>query len=220
MDEEQNVIAEVSHELRLPLANIKLLVETLLDGAIDDSEAANKMLLRAQKEIGRLEDLVNNLLSVTPGRQFEAIEKQSVLLQDACDYAVSSTSELAKRKNIKVTIDLKDGCSIQANPDQLNQVILNLVENAIKYTNDGGSVKIASGIADGSFYVEDTGIGIAQSEIPKIFKRFYRVNRNKAKGSTGLGLSIVKHILDLHGAKITVKSTLQEGSTFTVEFPT
>lgn len=219
MDEEQNVIAEVSHELRLPLANIKLLVETLLDGAIDDSEAANKMLLRAQKEIGRLEDLVNNLLSVTPGRQFEAIEKQSVLLSDACDYAVSSTCELAKRKQIKVTTDLKEGCSIQANPDQLNQVLLNLVENAIKYTNDGGSVKISSGIADGSFYVEDTGIGIAQSEIPKIFKRFYRVNRNKAKGSTGLGLSIVKHILDLHGAKITVKSTLQEGSTFTVEFP-
>ncbi len=219
MDEEQNVIAEVSHELRLPLANIKLLVETLLDGAMDDAEAANKMLLRAQKEIGRLEDLVNNLLSVTPGRQFEAIEKQNVLLADACEYAIVSTKELAKQKKITVTTDIKDGFSIQANPDQLNQVILNLVENAIKYTNDGGFVKIASGIADGSFWVEDTGIGIAQSEIPKIFKRFYRVNRNKAKGSTGLGLSIVKHILDLHQAKITVKSTVQEGSTFTVEFP-
>jgi two-component system phosphate regulon sensor histidine kinase PhoR len=219
MDEEQNVIAEVSHELRLPLANIKLLVDTLLDGAMDDAEAANRMLLRAQKEIGRLEDLVNNLLSVTPGRQFEAIEKQSVRLADACEYAIISTKELAKQKKITVSTDIKDDFVIQANPDQLNQVILNLVENAIKYTNDGGFVKIASGTADGSFWVEDTGIGIAQSEIPKIFKRFYRVNRNKAKGSTGLGLSIVKHILDLHAAKITVKSTVQEGSTFTVEFP-
>ncbi len=234
MDEEQHVasevsVAEVSHELRLPLANIKLLVDTLLDGAIEDQEAANRMLLRAKKEVSRLEDLVNSLLSATPGRQFEEIDKQTVLLLDACDYAVSSTRDLAKQKKITVEVNIKDGFSINANPDKLNQVLLNLVENAIKYTEAGGKVRVVSGTTGSSgnsfssFQVEDTGIGIAESEIPRIFKRFYRVDRNSAKGSTGLGLSIVKHILDLHGANITVKSKDQgesRGSTFTVEFPT
>ncbi len=224
MEEEQHPasevsVAEVSHELRLPLANIKLLVDTLLDGAIEDQEAAERMLLRAKKEVSRLEDLVGSLLSATPGRQFEEIDKQAVLLSDACEYAVSSTRDLAVQKKISVEVDIKEGFVINANPDKLNQVLLNLVENAIKYTMPTGKVRVVSGTTDGSFYVEDNGIGIPESEYSRIFKRFYRVDRNSAKGSTGLGLSIVKHILDLHGAKITVKSKESVGSTFTVEFP-
>jgi Signal transduction histidine kinase len=212
-------IAEVSHELRLPLANIKLLVETLLDGAVEDKETAIRMLERAQREVNRLEALVKDLLSVEEvAEQRDELKAKAVPLMNAATYAIECTSKQAEQKNIVVIAEVQPGFIINANPDQLNQVVLNLVENAIKYTSDGGRVWIRSG-NPGVFSVSDNGIGIASAEIPKIFKRFYRVDRSQAPGSTGLGLSIVKHIADLHGAKITVQSQESKGSTFFLEFP-
>lgn len=213
-------IAEVSHELRLPIANIKLLVETVLDGAIDDRDAALRMLMRAKQEVERLEALVADLISIEEvSTNMDNVKRQKVLLADAARYASESVTKLAREKKITVHTEIADGFTINANPDQLNQVMLNLVENAVKYTPSGGEVHIRSGSEKGSFSVSDTGIGIPTLEIPKIFKRFYRVNRTKAPGSTGLGLSIVKHIADIHGAKISVQSQDSAGSTFFLQFP-
>jgi signal transduction histidine kinase len=140
-------------------------------------------------------------------------------LEDRARYALDTTRTLAAGKSINVQIAVDPGWKIYANPEQLDQVILNLVENAIKFTPAGGQVWIKSGTKPGSFLIVDTGIGMAALEIPKIFKRFYRIDRAQSRGSTGLGLSIVKHISDLHGAKINVVSEEGRGSTFEVAFP-
>lgn len=214
-------IAEVSHELRLPIANIKLLVETLLDGALEDKETLVRMLKRTSQEVDRLEGLVKDVLSIehVTHNQQEDLMRSEVLLLDSAIYALESTEDLARKKNIRLRTEVEDDYCIYANREQLNQVVLNLVENAVKYTQEGGEVKIRSGQNPGVLIVSDNGIGIEKEEVPKIFNRFYRVDRTKQRGSTGLGLSIVKHIADLHGAKITVQSELGAGSRFIVEFP-
>jgi len=213
-------IAEVSHELRLPIANIKLLVETLLDGAHEDTDTALRMLDRTRQEVERLEALVNDLISIEEvADNRDNVKKRPIPLADAARYACESVTKSASKKNIYVNAEIEAGFTINANPDQLNQVMLNLVENAVKYTPSGGEVIIRSGPQRGMFSVTDSGIGIPNSEIPKIFKRFYRVDRTRAPGSTGLGLSIVKNIADLHGAKIIVQSQESKGSTFILQFP-
>jgi two-component system phosphate regulon sensor histidine kinase PhoR len=213
-------IAEVSHELRLPIANIRLLIETLLNGALDDKAIATRMLMRAQSEAERLQSLVSDLLSVEQlaSARSEAQAEWLSLLKRA-EYALESTSKLAKESDVKVELKIPPDFRVYANPTQLDQVLLNLLENAIKFTPAKGQVTIRAGGKEGVFSVEDTGVGMPSQEIPKIFQRFYRIDRAKTRGSTGLGLSIVKHILDLHGAKITVTSEEGKGSTFLLEFP-
>lgn len=213
-------IAEASHELRLPIANLKLLIETLLDGgALEDEATARRMLSRAKTEIDRLQSLVVNLLSVEQSASRREITKLWVPLDARANYAVETTKKQAAEKNIRVDVQIEGGFYIYANPEQLDQVILNLVENAIKFTPEGGVVTVKSGSKPGMFSVEDTGIGMAAQEIPKIFQRFYRVDRAASRGSTGLGLSIVKHIAEVHGAKIGVISEEGRGSVFQLEFP-
>lgn len=212
-------IAEVSHELRLPIANVSLLVETLLDGGLEDAQVARRMLERAKQECARLQSLVNDLLSVEKlSETREQIPREWVDLAERAQYAVDSTQKLAKAGRVKVKIAVEPGFRVYANAPQIDQILLNLLENAVKFTPEGGIVTIKSG-APGCFSVSDTGIGMPESEIPKIFARFYRIDRSRSKGSTGLGLSIVKHILDLHDAKINVRSKEGEGSTFSLEFP-
>ncbi|MFN8554331.1 MAG: HAMP domain-containing sensor histidine kinase [Candidatus Obscuribacterales bacterium] len=213
-------IAEASHELRLPIANLKLLIETLLDGgALEDEATARRMLSRAKTEIDRLQSLVVNLLSVEQSASRRDVSKFWVPLEARANYAVETTRKQASEKNIRLDMQVEGGFYIYANPEQLDQVVLNLVENAIKFTPEGGVVTIKSGAKPGMFSVEDTGIGMPAQEIPKIFQRFYRIDRAASRGSTGLGLSIVKHIADLHGAKISVISEEGRGSVFQLEFP-
>jgi two-component system phosphate regulon sensor histidine kinase PhoR len=215
----QDWIAEVSHELRLPIANIKLLVETLLDGALDDPQTARRMLSRAKTEVDRLQSLVVNLLSIETVSQEHQLKREWVELEGKARAAFETVTKLITEKSITVEIDVAPHFSVFANASQLDQVILNLVENAIKFTPSGGRVAIRSGPEPGSFSVTDNGVGIPAHEIPKIFQRFYRVDRAQSRGSTGLGLAIVKHIADLHGAKIIVTSKEGAGSSFSLEFP-
>jgi len=215
-------IAEVSHELRLPIANIRLLIETLLNGALEDDETARKMLNRAHAEVKRLQSLVADLLAVeqlSTTSRYELLAKEWLSLEAKAKYAIESTATMARESGVNVRLAIAPGFRVFANSAQLDQVLLNLLENALKFTPSGGTVKITSRGEDGCFSVDDTGIGMAESEIPKIFQRFYRIDRTKSKGSTGLGLSIVKHILDSHGAKITVTSKQGKGSSFMLEFP-
>jgi two-component system phosphate regulon sensor histidine kinase PhoR len=239
-EDKDSFIAEVSHELRLPLANIKLLVETLLDGALEDPITARHMLGRAKEEVQRLQLLVSDLLSheKLKGPRFD-MRFERVNIHERALYAIETTRELSQSRAVKVELEVPETFELQADMDQINQVLVNLVENAIKFTPEGGLVTIRagsraggqagghiSGSAGGSacggppfIEVEDTGIGMAEVEIPKIFQRFYRVDRGRTRGSTGLGLSIVKHIADLHGAKIAVSSKEGTGTKFTIEFP-
>jgi two-component system phosphate regulon sensor histidine kinase PhoR len=212
-------IAEVSHELRLPIANLKLLIETLLDGALEDQNAARRMLNRAQTEVDRLQRLVVDLLSVEQTSSSREVAKSWVPLETRAQYAIETTKKQAQEKNVRLHMQIEPGFYIFVNPEQLDQVLLNLVENAIKFTPEGGTITVRSGRETGIFSVEDTGIGMAAQEIPKIFQRFYRIDRAKTRGSTGLGLSIVKHIADLHGARISVTSEEGRGSKFQLEFP-
>jgi two-component system phosphate regulon sensor histidine kinase PhoR len=215
------LIAEVSHELRLPIANIRLLVETLLDGAIEDKEVSRRMLKRAFQEVERLQTLVSDLLSLeqisrSPSRQ---LLRQWNDLSERARYAAESVATMALSRGVQIEVKVKPGFRIYANPEQLDQVLLNLLENAVKFTPAGGLVTVESGPGAGEFSVRDSGIGIPANEIPKIFQRFYRVDRTQSKGSTGLGLSIVKNIVELHGAKIHVESSEGKGSTFALQFP-
>ena len=213
--------AEVSHELRLPIANIRLLVETLLNGALDDHDTAVRMLNRAHSEVKRLQALVSDLLSVEKlsTSRYELLSKEWLSLEPSAKYAIESTGAMAAGSGVNVCLAIEPNFVVYANPAQLDQVLLNLVENALKFTPSGGTVTITSKEKPGCFSVDDTGIGMSEAEIPKIFQRFYRIDRSKSKGSTGLGLSIVKHILDSHDAKITVTSKEGYGSSFLLEFP-
>ncbi|HEY9682128.1 MAG TPA: HAMP domain-containing sensor histidine kinase [Oculatellaceae cyanobacterium] len=213
-------IAEVSHELRLPIANLKLLVETLLDGALEDEVTAKRMLTRAKSEVDRLQSLVVNLLSVERvASTRKDVHRIWVPFSSRVDYALETVRKLASEKEIDIRTQIAPDHNVYANPEMFDQILLNLLENAVKFTPSGGSVTIISGGQPGQFSVTDTGIGIASHEIPKIFQRFYRVDRAQSRGSTGLGLSIVKHIVELHGAKINVKSEEGKGSTFELTFP-
>jgi two-component system phosphate regulon sensor histidine kinase PhoR len=213
-------IAEVSHELRLPIANIRLLVETLLDGALDDREVCRRMLKRAHQEVDRLQRLVADLLSVEQVSQAQdELKCQWINLKERAHYALESINSMASGRGVKVKLDIAPDFLIYANLEQLDQVLLNLVENAVKFTGSQGTVTVSSLTNPGCFAVSDTGIGMSEHEIPKIFQRFYRIDRSQSKGSTGLGLSIVKHILDMHGGRIVVTSKEGVGSTFEVYFP-
>ncbi len=213
-------IAEVSHELRLPIANLKLLVETLLDGALEDEVTARRMLTRAKSEVERLQSLVVNLLSVEKvAATRQDVRRIWLPFESRVAYALDSTSKMAAEKKISINTEIQPEHGIFANPEMFDQILLNLLENAIKFTPAGGQVTIKSGARHGEFSITDTGIGMAPQEIPKIFQRFYRIDRAQSRGSTGLGLSIVKHIVDLHGAKINVKSQEGHGSTFELSFP-
>jgi two-component system phosphate regulon sensor histidine kinase PhoR len=213
-------IAEVSHELRLPIANLKLLVETLLDGALEDEVTARRMLTRAKSEVDRLQSLVVNLLSVERvASTRKDVHRAWLPFSSRVDYALETVRKLAAEKELHIRTEIAPNHNVYANPEMFDQILLNLLENAVKFTLAGGSVTIKSGAESGQFSVTDTGIGIAPHEIPKIFQRFYRVDRAQSRGSTGLGLSIVKHIVELHGAKINVKSEEGKGSTFELTFP-
>ena len=219
-EDKDSFIAEVSHELRLPLANIKLLVETLLDGALEDPVTARRMLGRAKEEVQRLQHLVDDLLSheKLQGPRFD-MRFEAVNVYQRALYAVETTKELADSRQVTVAQAVPEDFVLYADLDQINQVLVNLVENAVKFTGPGGLVTITGGGTPPFIAVQDNGIGMNEAEIPKIFQRFYRVDRGRTRGSTGLGLSIVKHIVDLHSAKIIVTSKENVGSKFTIEFP-
>lgn len=213
-------IAEVSHELRLPIANIKLLVETLLDGALEDPDVCRRMLKRAHSEVDRLEKLARDLLSVEQVSQSrQEVRLDWVDFEGRAKYAADSVATMAISNGVQIKIKVAPNFRIYANQEQLDQVLLNLLENAVKFTPAGGLVSVSSCASAGSFEVRDTGVGMSPQEIPKIFQRFYRIDRVQSKGSTGLGLSIVKNIADLHGARIVVESEEGKGSVFRLEFP-
>ncbi|OGI19620.1 MAG: hypothetical protein A3B68_01570 [Candidatus Melainabacteria bacterium RIFCSPHIGHO2_02_FULL_34_12] len=216
----QESIGEMSHELRRPITNIKTLTESLLLGAKNEPEIAQKFLEQINNEVDRLTKLVNELLNLSKIRSGKLSQsKKNIALGSKIEDAFKLLKSIADKNKTQIINEVPEGYEIFADPEQIDHVIQNLIENAIKYSPEGSKVTVKPGPEKGSFLVEDTGAGILESEIPKIFERFYRVDRTKAKGSSGLGLSIVKNVVDLHGGKIEVKSSPGSGSSFIIYLP-
>jgi two-component system phosphate regulon sensor histidine kinase PhoR len=212
-------IANASHELKTPLTSIKGFVETLRGGALEDKEVSRDFLRIIAEHSERLDKLINDLLHLTRLESKEAaLEKKDLDLSRLVGGAIADFQGQLRKKNITVKNDLPQPCPAFAEQDKMEQVFANLLDNAIKYNKDGGWVKIYSqDIREGiRVTVEDSGYGIPARDIPRIFERFYRVDKARSRelGGTGLGLAIVKHIIELHGGCVGVESTEGLGSKF------
>lgn len=212
-------IANVSHELRTPIFTIQGFIETLLDGAIDDPKVNKQFLQKANQHTISLSNLLNDLIDISMIESGEM--RMSYRFFKVNEYIKDIIRQLepqAEEKGLKLNYQpVKDSLEVFGDKGKLKQVFVNLIQNAIKYTDKGVvEVKAEEGKKYVKFMVKDTGIGIPESSINRIFERFYRVDkaRSRSVGGTGLGLAIVKHILEAHSSTIEVNSVLNEGSEF------
>jgi PAS domain S-box-containing protein len=220
-------VANVSHELRTPLSVIKGYVETLQDGALDDRARAAQYLDTVSRHTENLTSLVDDLLSLSRLDSTSAVPSpRPVHLGKVAQKVSELMTARAHKMGHKLVLQIADGLpAVIGNPEYLERALSNLVENAIKYTTreGGGLIRTVVRRDNGQVIVEviDNGVGIAKDDLPRIFERFYRVDRSRSRdaGGTGLGLSIVKHIVQAHGGQIEVVSTPGEGSTFRMRFP-
>ena len=219
----RDFISNVSHELRTPLASLKALTETLQDGAMDDPPAAQRFLGRIQTEVDALTQMATELLELS------RIESGQVPLDrkpvQPCALLNSATDRMRLQVE-RAGLDLQVNCSpdlpfIRVDLPRLEQVLVNLIHNAAKFTPAGGSISLAA-TKEGNFIrfsVQDTGLGIPADDLSRIFERFYRVDRSRAGGGTGLGLSIAKHLVEAHAGSIWAESRESNGSTFYFTIP-
>jgi two-component system phosphate regulon sensor histidine kinase PhoR len=212
-------VANASHELKTPLTSIKGFVETLLEGALDDKENNRNFLKIIWDHAERLDNLVNDLLSLSHLESKEImLKKTNFSLRQQAEDVIPGFRFQLKKKNIEIKNDLPVGILVTADKDRLEQVVTNLIDNAIKFNKEKGFVRIYGEETSGKvkITVEDSGIGIPGKDIPRIFERFYRVDKARSRelGGTGLGLSIVKHIMELHNGSVGVESTEGLGSKF------
>lgn len=212
-------VANVSHELKTPLTSIKGFVETLLEGALEDKQNSRHFLQIVQDNANRLDNLVNDLLDLSYlESKAAALEKNEVKISNLVEDILGGFNSQLKKKNITAKNDFPADLVIRADKDKIIQVLINLIDNAIKFNRENGTIKIYSAESGDKikFLVEDYGIGIPPKDISRIFERFYRVDKARSRelGGTGLGLSIVKHIIDLHGGSVGVESTEGLGSKF------
>ncbi|PTL39864.1 two-component system histidine kinase PnpS [Alkalicoccus saliphilus] len=219
----KDFVANVSHELKTPVTSLKGFTETLLDGAMNDEELREKFLTIIARESGRLEDLITDLLELSriEGEHFQ-LDWQEVDLSELVSEAVTMLSEKASAKKMNLKTKVDGDVVIPGDPARLKQVMINLINNAVVYTPAGGEVivRIRGQKENVIMEVSDTGIGISKKEIPRIFERFYRVDRARSRnsGGTGLGLAIVKHLAEAHHANLSVESRPGKGTTFRIEF--
>lgn len=217
----QDFVANVSHELRTPLTTIRALAETLGDSPPEELiELGANYLPRIVGEVDRLTAITTDLLTLTHA-ETTPIVKEGVEFDQVVRQVVEQSRRLAEQKGLAITVEAAP-CTVNANQDHLTQVLINLVENAIKYTVRGSvEVRLSAQTGHARLTVTDSGIGIPQEDQARIFERFYRVDKGRSResGGTGLGLSIVKHIVEQHGGSIEVDSILGLGTTFRVELP-
>jgi two-component system phosphate regulon sensor histidine kinase PhoR len=217
----RDFVANVSHELRTPMTTIRAMSETLLDGEPEDRELTDRYLQKIIREVDRLTAMTDDLLTLSKIENERPLQ-QPFNLVDVARSVVQQLIPKAKKKGIDLRFVSPDRLSVLGSSSEMTQVVLNLVDNAINYTATG-SVEVAL-VAEGErikMTVRDTGIGIAEEHLRRIFERFYRVDRgrSRATGGTGLGLSIVRHIVESHDGSIKVESELNKGSVFTVVLP-
>jgi two-component system phosphate regulon sensor histidine kinase PhoR len=214
-------IDNVSHELKTPIFNIQGYLYTLIEGGMEDSEIAEKYLQRAVDNVDRIAEIVQELNQIS---KFESggiqLDIKPFNIHDLVEEVISYMEIGAQRK--KINLELKDHAHrpymVTADREMIRQVLVNLVSNSIKYGRENGKTLIGFYDLDKNILVEvsDTGKGISQEHLPRLFERFYRVDKGRSRdeGGTGLGLSIVKHIIEAHNQTINVRSRIDVGSTF------
>lgn len=230
----RELVANVSHELKTPLAAIKGYAETLRLGAVNDTEHNVHFVRRIEEQADRLHELILDILQIArleSGQ--ESFELTSVPVADLLEECANQFAEAAAAKKINLTCEPAErSLAAWADEEGVRTILTNLIDNAIKYTSPGGSVTLRA-FPDGNarlppsqsnsltLEVSDTGIGIAEKDLPRIFERFYRVDKARSRelGGTGLGLSIVKHLAQSFGGHVSVESQLHRGSTFRIQLP-
>lgn len=229
----RDFIANVSHELRTPLASVRLLAETLEDAIDTDRDKAQSFVGKIEDEVQYLTSLVTELLDLS---RIEAgqvpMNIQPVEVEQLIHEITARMLPLAQRHRVQLQTEIEFGATrVAADSRQIARVLVNLVHNAIKFTPSGGTVTIGTTRQPGGnaqrFYVRDTGIGIRPEDLPRVFERFYKVNRARSKsdfiglggGGSGLGLAIARHVVEAHGGRLTAESNYQQGSSFIFTLP-
>ena len=219
----RDFVSNLSHELRTPLASLKALAETLQEGALDDPPAARRFVDQIQTEVDALTQMVNELLELSKiesGRF--SLDRIPAAASDLLQSAARRMQVQAERARLRLRVECGDGLpNLRVDSQRLEQVLVNLIHNAVKFTPAGGEVVLLAQPIPGEvrFAVRDTGVGIPADEVSRIFERFYRVDKSRSGSGTGLGLSIAKHIVEAHGGKIWAESVEGQGSTFYFTIP-
>ena len=217
-------VSNVSHELRSPLASVRLMTETLEDGGIDDDSIARDFLGRIRREVDRMNSLVDDLLELARIESgLDAAPHTPMQLGPVVQEAVSRLRVRAAQKGVRLDMEVPEHLPrVRADEGRIGQVLTNLLDNALKWTERGGSIRLQAeeGVDVVRVSVQDTGVGIPQEHMPHIFERFYKGDRARRDGGSGLGLAIVKHIVQQCGGEVSAQSQPGQGSTFTFTVPT
>ncbi|MGB4644594.1 MAG: HAMP domain-containing sensor histidine kinase, partial [Dictyoglomaceae bacterium] len=218
-------LGNASHELRTPLTSVQILIDLFSEKKITLDEIYNEFFPYLRKEIERMGKLVSNLLNLS---RLEAgvieLQLKEIKLVEAVINVVERLNPYISKKKLKIKVKIPDDLVIEADPQHLDTILFNLIENAVKYTFDGGKVEVSikKNKESISIFVKDTGVGIPEKDLNRIFDRFYRISKSRTNEdgfSTGLGLSIVKKLVERHGWDIKVESKLNEGTKFEIILP-
>lgn len=218
----QEFLSNVSHELRTPLSSVKLMLETLLQGGDDDARSV--FLPQALNEVDRLVQLVQRFLEQARAESGELVLRiEEVDLEPLARSALQTFAQAAASKQISLDLVVRKPVIVDADPQRLTQILINLIDNGLRFTPAGGAVTVELDVVHGYAVIRiaDTGVGIPYKDLPHIFERFFVADRSRARGITGagLGLSIVKDIVEAHHGTIHVESVLDSGTQFTVRIP-
>jgi two-component system phosphate regulon sensor histidine kinase PhoR len=220
----RDFVANASHELRTPAAGIRALAEALQGGALEDPRRGPDFVAQIVDATDRLTAILDDMLVLTRvERGQELLNPQWLSARDACEEAIRHVAQRARDKGLALDLEAEETVRVHADAAALQTILINLLDNAVKFTPSGGEVLVQARAAKRGceIQVRDTGVGIPEADLERVFERFYRVDkaRDRATGGTGLGLAIVRHSVEAHGGSVTVRSALGEGSTFTVFLP-
>jgi two-component system phosphate regulon sensor histidine kinase PhoR len=222
----RDFVANVSHEIKTPLTAIKGFVETLQQGNVEKKQEKERFLGIIQKHVDRLDAIIEDLLALSRIEQEnekKEIKFESVKIVDVFQAAIQLCMPKAEKQSIRIDIDCEKDITAIFDPTLIEQAVVNLLDNAIKFSEPQSTIHVKFHRHEDEMIisVQDHGIGIAQKHLPRLFERFYRVDkaRSRSMGGTGLGLAIVKHIAQAHGGHVAVESKLGEGSRFSIHLP-
>jgi two-component system phosphate regulon sensor histidine kinase PhoR len=220
----QDFVANVSHELRTPLTTIKGYAETLLEGALKE-EVAYQFVQVIKRQSDRLTKIVEDLLALSKIelKEFQ-LKIETLPFHELAEDVLRYIQEATEKKKISISLELPTPLMVKGDRHYLEQILINLIDNAIKYGREGGKITVSAvqrNQSEVEISVIDNGIGIPKEDLPRIFERFYRVDKGRSQelGGTGLGLSIVKHLISAHGGRVWAESQFGEGSTFYFTLP-
>ena len=219
----RDFISNISHELRTPLASLKALTETLAEGAMQDQKVAKRFLQQMEVEVDSLSHMVSELLELSRIESGQVpLKLKEISPFEVLEQAVERLGLQAERGKLKIVVNCpEDLPTILADPPRIEQVVVNLLHNAIKFTPPGGSIELSARTQNQNvlFSIKDTGVGIPAEHLPRVFERFFKTDRARSSGGTGLGLAISRHLVEGHGGIIWVESKESEGSKFYFTIP-